>query len=80
VLDPACDPATAWLTLDAAGRTAFRVRADALADARGPADPGRWRRASGWALVTASAVVTHGDDDPVVAGIGAHAVRELLAA
>jgi hypothetical protein len=27
----------------------------------------------------ASAMVTHGDDDPVIAAIGAHAVRELLA-
>ena len=53
---------------------------DALADAAGgPPDPGRWRRAAGWALVMASAMVTHGDDDPTLAGIGAHAVRELLA-
>jgi aminoglycoside phosphotransferase (APT) family kinase protein len=78
--DPACDLATAWLTFDARGRAAFRDRTDALADAAGgPPDRGRWRRAAGWALVMASALVTHGDDDPTLAGIGAHAVRELLA-
>lgn len=76
--DPACDLATAWLTFDAAGRAAFRARSDALADAAGPPDPGRWRRAAGWALVMASAMVLHGDDDPVIAPIGAHALRELL--
>lgn len=77
--DPACDLATAWLTFDTRGRTAFRRRVDALADARGPLDPGRWRRAAGWALVMASALVTHGDDDPVVAAAGTHAIVELIA-
>ncbi|MCG7285565.1 aminoglycoside phosphotransferase family protein [Cellulomonas sp. ACRRI] len=76
--DPACDLATAWLTFDDAGRAAFRARVDALADARGPADPGRWQRAAGWALVMASAMVTHGDDDPVIGAIGTHALGELL--
>ena len=78
--DPACDLATAWLTFDRVGRAAFRDRADALADARGPADPGRWRRARGWALVMASAMVAHGDDDPVIGTIGTHALAELLRA
>ncbi|WP_158372022.1 phosphotransferase [Cellulosimicrobium cellulans] len=76
--DPACDLATAWLTFDARGRAAFRARADAVADARGPLDPGRWRRAAGWALVMASALVTHGDDDPVIAAAGFHAIGELI--
>ncbi|HYQ75008.1 aminoglycoside phosphotransferase family protein [Cellulomonas sp.] len=76
--DPACDLATAWLTFDAAGRAAFRERADALADAGGPHDPGRWRRAAGWALTMASALVAHGDDDPVIAASGFHAIGELL--
>jgi aminoglycoside phosphotransferase (APT) family kinase protein len=76
--DPACDLATAWLTFDAHGRAAFRARADAVADARGPLDPGRWRRAAGWALVMASALVTHGDDDPVIAAAGSHAIGELI--
>ena len=75
--DPACDLATAWLTFDGAGRAEFRERSDALADATGPVDPGRWRRAAGWALVMASALVTHGDDDPVLAAIGTHALQQL---
>ncbi|WP_211194406.1 aminoglycoside phosphotransferase family protein [Pyxidicoccus fallax] len=77
--DPACDLATAWLTFDATGRAVFQARSDALADAAGPPDPGRWRRAAGWALIMASAMVTHGDDDPVIAAIGEHALRDLLA-
>jgi aminoglycoside phosphotransferase (APT) family kinase protein len=78
--DPACDLATAWLTFDAAGRSVFRRRTDDLARAAGgPEDPGLWRRSAGWALVMASAMVTHGDDDPVIAAIGRHALRGLLA-
>lgn len=73
--DPACDLATAWLTFDAAGRAAFRARVDGSR----PADPGRWRRAAAWALVLASAFLTHRDDDPTMAAIGSHAVRQLLA-
>lgn len=41
--------------------------------------PGRWRRAAGSARMMASAIVTHGDDDPVMSGIGSYTVRELLA-
>ncbi|HEY0186053.1 MAG TPA: aminoglycoside phosphotransferase family protein [Cellulomonas sp.] len=77
--DPACDLATAWLTFDPAGRARFRTRTEA--SGTGPTsttDPGLWRRAAGWALVMSSAMVTHGDDDPVIAVIGAHAVHELL--
>ncbi len=73
--DPACDLATAWLTFDAAGRAAFRARTDRSR----PADPGRWRRAAAWALVVASACLAHRDDDPVMAAIGTHTVRQLLA-
>ena len=40
-------------------------------------DPGRWRRAAGWALVMASALVTHGDDDPQIRAIGVHALEQL---
>lgn len=76
--DPACDLATAWLTFDAAGRASFRARIDRLASSHGPADAGRWQRAAGWALVMASAMVAHGDDDPTIAGIGAHTIVELL--
>ncbi|RMI01311.1 aminoglycoside phosphotransferase family protein [Cellulomonas triticagri] len=77
--DPACDLATAWLTFDATGRARFRERTDALAEQSGAApDPGRWRRAAGWALVMSSAMVAHGDDDAVISAIGHHAIRELL--
>lgn len=70
--DPACDLATAWLTFDHDGRDAFRSRTD-------PADdPALWDRAAGWALVMASAMCAHSDDDPVIGTIGRHAVRELL--
>lgn len=70
--DPACDLATAWLTFDAPGRAAF---IDSTGDL---GDPALWTRAAGWALVMASAMCAHSDDDPVIAGIGRHAVRELL--
>lgn len=75
--DPACDLATAWLTFETTGRDRFRERTDALTADAAP-DPGRWRRAAGWALVMSSAMVAHGDDDPVISAIGHHAVRELL--
>ncbi len=73
--DPACDLATAWLTFDAPGRAAFRAQVDRSR----PADPGRWLRAAGWALVIASACLAHSDDDPTMAAIGSHAARALLA-
>ncbi|HEY0217960.1 MAG TPA: aminoglycoside phosphotransferase family protein [Cellulomonas sp.] len=80
--DPASDLATAWLTFDPVGRAVFRDRTDAAGEATGGpcgrTDPGLWRRAAGWALVIGSAMVTHGDDDPVIAPIGAHAIRDLL--
>jgi aminoglycoside phosphotransferase (APT) family kinase protein len=80
--DPATDLATAWLTFDGAGRAAFRARTESRGEASdGPCsrtDPGLWARAAGWALVMSSAMVTHGDDDPVIAAIGRHAVHTLL--
>jgi aminoglycoside phosphotransferase (APT) family kinase protein len=80
--DPATDLATAWLTFDATGRAAFRARTESRGDATGGpcsrTDPGLWSRAAGWALVMSSAMVTHGDDDPVIAAIGRHAVHALL--
>lgn len=80
--DPATDLATAWLTFDAAGRAAFCTRTESRGEATGGpcsrADPGLWARAAGWALVMSSAMVTHGDDDPVIAAIGRHAVHALL--
>lgn len=72
--DPATDLATAWLTFDAGARATFRA---ALADVYPAGDP-VWARARGWALCMGTAMVVHSDDDPVIAGIGAHALREAL--
>ncbi|MEV7971989.1 aminoglycoside phosphotransferase family protein [Cellulomonas sp. NPDC089187] len=70
--DPACDLATAWLTFDAEGRAAFR---DRIGDHD---DPALWTRAAGWALVMASAMCAHSEDDPVIGPIGRHAIAQLL--
>jgi len=48
--DPAVDLATAWLTLDRPGRSAFRARV-AASDAT-------WLRARGWVVALASALAT----------------------
>ena len=72
--DPACDLATAWLTFDAAGRAAFRAEVDRLSGT----DTATWRRARGWALVMATAMLTHSDDDPRFAVLGARALSEIL--
>lgn len=72
--DPACDLATAWLTFDAAGRRAFRAEVDRLSGA----DEAAWRRARGWALVMATAMLAHSDDDPRFAILGARALTEIL--
>lgn len=75
--DPATDLATAWLTFDAAGRHAFRAALAAAAHAHRP-DTATWDRARGWAVVLATAVLAHSDDDPVLAAVGRHAVAQLL--
>jgi aminoglycoside phosphotransferase (APT) family kinase protein len=80
--DPATDLATAWLTFDATGRAAFRdrvARASGGPDGPGGPDAATWRRARGWALVLATAMLAHSDDDPVIAAIGRHALAEVLA-
>jgi aminoglycoside phosphotransferase (APT) family kinase protein len=72
--DPATDLAVAWLAFDANGREKFwsglpvRYRSDAaLRD-----------RAHGWALVMATALAAHSDDNPGMAALGAHAIGEVL--
>ena len=72
--DPACDLATAWLTFDATGRAAFRAEVDRLSGA----DAATWQRARGWALVMATAMLAHSDDDPRFAILGARAFTEIL--
>ncbi len=70
--DPATDLATAWLTFDATGRARFRA---ALADRY---DTATWRRARGWALSMATAMVTMSDDEPVIRAIGHHTLGQVL--
>lgn len=70
--DPACDLATAWLTFDSVGRAAFQARTG------DHGDPALWTRAAGWALVMASAMCAHSEDDPVIGPIGHHALDQLL--
>jgi aminoglycoside phosphotransferase (APT) family kinase protein len=77
--DPATDLATAWLTLDTAGRAAFRAHL-LHADPSGPAsDPATWARARGWALCLATAMLVHSDDDRTVARLGGEALAHVLA-
>lgn len=71
--DPATDLATAWLTLDAAGRAVFT---GALA---GVYDHATWCRARGWALSLATALLAHSDDVPLLRAVGEHTLREVLA-
>lgn len=70
--DPATDLATVWLTFDAHGRDAFRARWG------GRADEAAWQRGRGWALVLASAIRAHADDDPVLGPVGRHGLAEVL--
>ncbi|WP_448060307.1 aminoglycoside phosphotransferase family protein [Cellulomonas hominis] len=72
--DPATDLATAWLTFDPPGRAAFRTHLD---EHRG-SDEAAWARGRGWALSMGAAMLAHGDDDPVIAAIGRHALAQVL--
>ena len=77
--DPATDLATAWLTFDAPGRARFRARVTAAATPGRGADDATWDRARGWALVMATAMLAHSDDDPTIADVGRHALEQVLA-
>lgn len=70
--DPATDLATAWLTLDAAGRRRF---AGVLTDRY---DDATWQRGRGWALSMATALVAHSDDAPVLAAVGRETLAHVL--
>lgn len=72
--DPATDLATAWLTFDAEGRARFRARAERLFGV----DADTWLRARGWALVMATAMLTHAADDPVIGTIGVRTLAGVL--
>lgn len=66
--DPATDLATAWLSLRPAARARFRSAV--------PADDATWRRARGWALGMASALVVDGTRP--TAAVGRAALGEVL--
>ncbi|MCG2620457.1 aminoglycoside phosphotransferase family protein [Arthrobacter sp. I2-34] len=72
--DPATDLAAAWLVFDAAGRRVFR---QALAFRR-DLDAATWRRARGWALNIATALLANSDDSPGLRRIGAFALDQVL--
>jgi aminoglycoside phosphotransferase (APT) family kinase protein len=69
--DPACDLMMAWTFLPAAARERFRACL--------PAGEAVWARARGWALDFGLRCATHAAGDPVLGGIGRHAVREVSA-
>jgi aminoglycoside phosphotransferase (APT) family kinase protein len=68
--DPATDLATAWLTFDDGAREAFR---EALAP-----DAETWRRARGWAVGMATAMVANAEPDSVIHRIGNAALEQTL--
>jgi aminoglycoside phosphotransferase (APT) family kinase protein len=72
--DPATDLAAAWLVFDQDARAEFRASMTALTGA----DHDTWRRARGWALVMATAMAMHSDDNPRMAGAGLHAIEQVL--
>ena len=72
--DPASDLATAWLTLDATQRSAFR----GIADASGRYDDDAWRRAAAWAAIYVTALVANPESSQEFAGVVEHAVAQLV--
>ncbi|HKT55260.1 MAG TPA: phosphotransferase, partial [Microbacterium sp.] len=69
--DPAYDLATAWLTFDRSGRSAFRAALD------GRYDTATWRRARGWAAAFALILLQHSDDAPGYASLARDAAAEI---
>ncbi|MEP6478600.1 MAG: aminoglycoside phosphotransferase family protein [Rhodoglobus sp.] len=70
--DPATDLSMAWLTFDAADRARL------LAAVGDHGDPFLFARAEAWAILIATAFATFSDDNPAMAAIGDHAIRQLL--
>ena len=69
--DPATDLSVAWMLLPAKERVIFW-------QAYGQADDHTRARARGWALALALAFLTHSADNPLMARIGKHTLREVL--
>lgn len=72
--DPATDLAIGWLGFDSTGR---RLLAASYAGA-GYLHPDTWRRARGWALCLAVALIANSDDAPALAAIGWHGLHQVL--
>ena len=72
--DPATDLATAWLTFGAADRRVFA----ATVTQRCATDAATWRRARAWALLMATAMLAHSDDDPPFGHLGRTALDQVL--
>ena len=71
--DPATDLATAWLTFEPDARAVFRAHLESLT----PVDEATWMRATGWAVVMATALAAHSDDNPRMRSLAAHALAQL---
>lgn len=72
--DPATDLATAWMTFGPAGRQDFVTAVTALCGT----DPSTWLRARAWALLMATAMLAHSDDDPPFARLGRVVLDQVL--
>ncbi len=69
--DPATDLAIAWMLLPATAR-------DVLRESAGEVDDDTWRRARGWALTLAVAILASSADNQVMAGIGRRTLDAAL--
>lgn len=69
--DPAADVMAAWMLFSGGSRDAFRAT---LA-----VDDATWARGRGWALTWVGALAHYRTTNPVLAGIGRHAIAEVLA-
>lgn len=72
--DPAVDLAVAWCLFDAEGRDRFVE----LVAATHPEPDAAWRRARGWALSFATALLTRSDDNPEYLALGERTLAAVL--
>ncbi len=69
--DPATDLAVAWMLFPPSARRDFRATC-------GVRDDATWRRARGWALYLAVAMVAHSKDNPLMATVGRRTLDAVL--
>lgn len=72
--DPATDLAAVWLVFDPEGRRIFREYLDARREIRTVT----WQRARGWALVMATALLAHSDDNQAFRQLGHDVLEQVL--